>query len=205
VSKIQNVPRSKANGTTGNPKTKSADELSEDNRKSNHVVKMIVKAEKPEEIDLMAPFLDFPVAAIRSPSIRVEANNLIRISVLVRRPVKSEPGMGGIIVRDSIGGEQFQFRTSGPIPSFSRVVLFRKAPASGTFHVTLGLAGFGEAYFDDFRVEVIEEAPLRGSESVDPGLAQGRQPSRTSGAPSLPDPSLPAAASRPVDSRRQQR
>ncbi len=200
-----NVPRSKANGTTGNPKKKSADELSADNANSNHVIKMVVSAENPKDIDLMIPFIDFPVAAIRSPPIPVEANNLIRISVLVRRPVRSEPGLGGIIVRDSIGGEQFQFRSSGAIPAFSRVVLFRKAPASGTFNVTLGLAGFGEAFFDDFRVEVIEAAPVRGSESVDPDLAQRRPSSRTSGSPALPDPSPPAAASLPVDSSRQPR
>ena len=94
-----------------------------------------------EELDTILPkFFDFPVAAIRSPPIPVEANNLIRISVLVKRPYPSAGGLGGIIVRDSIGGEQFQFRTSGPIPSFSRVVLFRKAPADGTFTVMLGLA-----------------------------------------------------------------
>ena len=205
VAEIKNVPRSEANGTTGNPKTKSADELSPDNRRSNHVVKLVVSPEKPGDIDLMVPFFDFPAAAIRSPSIHVEANNLIRISVLVRRPIRSEPGMGGIIVRDSIGGEQFQFRTSGAIPAFSRVVLFRKAPATGTFNVTLGLSGYGEAYFDDFRVEVIEEARLRGSRPIEPEIAQGRQRPRTSGSPALPDPALPAAASRPVDSRRQQR
>ncbi len=200
-----NVPRSQANGTTGNPKKKSADELSADNSNSNHVIKMVVSAENPKDIDLMIPFIDFPVAAIRSPPIPVEANNLIRISVLVRRPVRSEPGVGGIIVRDSIGGEQFQFRSSGAIPAFSRVVLFRKAPASGTFNVTLGLAGFGEAFFDDFRVEVIEAAPVRGSGSVDPGLAQRRPALGTPGSPTLPDPSPPAAASLPLDSSRQPR
>jgi len=199
---VGHTPRSEANGKTGNPKILSADELSLDNSRSNRVVKMVVSSEKPEDLDLMIPFLDFPVAAIRSPSIPVEANNLIRISVLVRRAWPNPAGMGGIIVRDSIGGEQFQFRTSGTIPAFSRVVLFRKAPAAGTFNVTLGLAGYGEAYFDDFRVEVIEEAPVRGSRPVDPGLAGGRQRSRTSGSPALPDPTLPASASRPVDSPR---
>ena len=77
--------------------------------------------------------------------------------MLVKRPYGEPGGLGGIIVRDSIGGEQFQYRTSGPLPSFSRVLLFRKAPADGTFTVTLGLAGYAEAYFDDFRVEVIEQ------------------------------------------------
>ena len=80
----------------------------------------------------MPPFLDFPVAAIRSPPIRVERNNLIRISVLVKRAYPSAPGCGGVIVRDSIGGEQFQFRTSGPIPEYSRVLLFRKARPTAT-------------------------------------------------------------------------
>jgi hypothetical protein len=131
----------------------------------------------------------------------VETNNLIRISVLVKRSYPSAPGMGGIIVRDSIGGEAFQFRTSDPIPGYSRVVLFRKAPAEGTFTVTLGLAGYGEAYFDDFRVEVIEQDDM----SADPRFAQGRRRARSADSPGLPDPSLPAAASRPMDSRRQQR
>jgi len=34
----------------------------------------------------------------------------------------SAPGLGGIIVRDSIGGEQFQFRTSAPIALYSRIL-----------------------------------------------------------------------------------
>ena len=116
-------------------------------------------------------FFDFPVAAVRSPAIKVEAKNLIRISVLVKRPIASTPGMGGIIVRDSIGGEQFQFRTSDAIPSFSRVVLYRKAPVDGSFTVTLGLAGYGEAFFDDFRVELVEadEGQRRSQPRQPPG------------------------------------
>jgi hypothetical protein len=168
----------------------------------NHVIKFTVAPDRAEELDtVLPPVLDFPVAAIRSPEIRVEANNLIRISVLVKRAYKSAPGMGGVIVRDTIGGEQFQFRTSAEIPRFSRVVLFRKAPSNGTFTVTLGLAGYGDAYFDDFRVDVIEEGPS----STGRGLAQGNpRPSQT-GSPALPDPNLPAAASRPADGRSRQR
>ncbi len=66
-----------------------------------------------------------------------------------------------MIVRDSIGGEQFQFRTSEPIPEYKRVLLFRKAPGNGTFTVLLGLAGYGEALFDDLRVEVVEQDDAR--------------------------------------------
>ena len=105
------------------------------------MIKLEVKAEQPEDLDTVQPFLDFPVAAIRSPPIRVERNNLIRISVLAKRMFPSASGAGGVIVRDSIGGEHFQYRTSAPIAEFTRILLFRKAPADGTFTVTLGLAG----------------------------------------------------------------
>ena len=123
----------------------------------DRMIRMSVEPDDKAALDTTAPqFFDFPVAAVRSPAIKVEAKNLIRISVLVKRPIASTPGMGGIIVRDSIGGEQFQFRTSDADPAFSRVVLYRKAPADGSFTVTLGLAGYGEAFFDDFRVELVE-------------------------------------------------
>jgi hypothetical protein len=108
-----------------------------------------------------------------------------------------------VIVRDSIGGEAFQFRSSAPIPDYARVVLFRKAPAHGTFTVTLGLAGYGEAFFDDLRVEVIEEAPRYG----EPDQVQERVARRrVTGAPALPDPRAAAdSAARPPDPRRRQR
>jgi hypothetical protein len=170
----------------------------------NRVIKLTVAPEKPKDLDTaLPPILDFPVAAIRSPEIRAEVNNLIRISVLVKRAYRSPPGLGGVIVRDTIGGEQFQFRTGAEVARFSRVVLFRKAPANGTFSVTLGLAGYGEVYFDDFRVEVIEESPRPAGPQ--PGLARSPRRSQGPASPRLPDPNLPAAAARPNDARRQQR
>jgi hypothetical protein len=172
-----------------------------DGSQEDRMIRMSVEPDDKTALDTTAPqFFDFPVAAIRSPAINVEAKNLIRISVLVKRPIASTPGMGGIIIRDSIGGEQLQFRTSDPIPSFSRVVLYRKAPSDGTFTVTLGLAGYGEAFFDDFRVELIEadQGP------TDPDLA--RRPARRTGSqPSNPEPSLPSANANPDNRSRRRR
>ena len=125
------------------------------------MIKLEVKAETPKNLDSIQPFLDFPVAAIRTPPILVERNNLIRISVLIKRVFPTAAGAGGVIVRDSIGGEQFQFRSAGAIPEYQRLLLFRKAPTNDPFTVTLGLAGYGEAYFDDLRVEVVEQDDAR--------------------------------------------
>jgi len=159
-----------------------------DGNAPDRMIRMNVEPKNKEDLDNNLPFFDFPVAAIRSPAIKVEAKNLIRISVLVKRPIASAPGMGGIIVRDSLGGEQLQFRTSDPIPSFSRVVIYRKAPTDGSLTVTLGLAGYGEAFFDDFRVELVEADEVPGS----PDVAE-LPANRTVRQPAPPDPSLPTA------------
>jgi hypothetical protein len=197
--KIGIVSRTEANGKAVKKGHPSLDQLSPDNYDGNRVVKLKVVPEHDDELDTILPkFFDFPVAAIRSPPIPVQANNLIRISVLVKRPYLSAGGAGGIIVRDSIGGEQFQFRSNAPISSFSRVVLFRKAPADGTMTVTLGLAGYAEVYFDDFRVEVIESGERGG---VNPNIAGRRERTAPGRSPALPDPREPASASRPVDTR----
>ena len=90
-----------------------------------------------------------------------------------------------------------------PIPSFSRVVIYRKAPSDGTFTVTLGLAGYGEAFFDDLRVEFVEagEAP----EEVDTGDIAQEPPRRPIRQPANPDPSLPSTASDPSVPRTRRR
>ena len=156
------VSRKEANGKALAKNKPNRDQLAQTTpTRSEWSSSRLCPRSKTSSIQSCPSFLTFPIAAIRSPPIPVEANNLIRISVLVKRPYASAGGLGGIIVRDSIGGEQFQYRTSGAIAAFSRVVLFRKAPAAGTFTVTLGLAGYAEAYFDDFRVEVIEEGDGR--------------------------------------------
>ena len=194
------VSRKEANGKALAKNKPNRDQLAPDNANSNRVVKLQVVPEKQDELDTILPkFFDFPIAAIRSPPIPVEANNLIRISVLVKRPYASAGGLGGIIVRDSIGGEQFQFRTNVRFRRSRGSFLFRKAPASGTFTVTLGLAGYAEAYFDDFRVEVIEEAGGREDERrIPPDIVQnGRR--QTPASPRPPDPTMPAAASLPTE------
>ncbi len=162
----------------------------------DRMIRMTVEPKNKEELDSNLPYFDFPVAAIRTPPIKVEAKNLIRISVQVKRSFASAAGMGGIIVRDSLGGEQLQYRTSDPIPDFSRLVIYRKAPRDCTFTVTFGLAGYGEAFFDDFRVELVEadEAPAGSDIAQAPGSPTSRQPR-------LPDASLPSTATGPDGAR----
>jgi len=162
------------------------------NSKTNRMINLRVLPRKAEDLEKTLPaFLDFPAAAVRSPSVPVKAGNLIRISVQVKRRLEGTPGAGGIIVRDSIGGEQLQFRTTDPIPQFCRVVLYRKAPADGEVFATFGLAGYGDAWFDDFRIELVEED--RPSSRGGGNLANETRPAPDR-QPPKPDPGLPASA-----------
>jgi hypothetical protein len=122
-------------------------------------------------------FLDFPAAAIRSPAVKVKAGEFFRISVDVERRLPSAPGGGGVLIRDSIGGEALQFTSTEPYPSFTKVVLYRRAPDDGELTVTLGLAGYGGVFFDDFKIERFEDIQLDGGPEV-PEVARLPRPTR---------------------------
>ncbi len=161
-------------------------------RRDRRVLKMRVEPTPPKKIDDLPPFLDLPVAAIRTPAVRVRAGQFLRISVMVKKANPTPPGAGGVIISDSIGGEPLQFRSDHSFPTFKRVVLFRRAPSDGVLTVTLGLAGYGEIYFDDFRAEAIEQ--------YGPAL-----PSDLAGRPRLRHPEYdpsPSTATRPHSATR---
>jgi hypothetical protein len=155
------------------------------------MLKVTVAPADPDARDHMAAFLDHPAAAVQSPPVAVKGRQLVRIRVLVKMPPKRPRGAngkyvrelplgaGGLIVRDSLGGETLQYRTTAALPDWSEVTLLRRVPTDGELTVTLGLAGFGTAYFDDLRIEPLET--LRGE------LAGPRT------APAPPAASLPAA------------
>jgi hypothetical protein len=155
-----------------------------------NVLKLSVAPADPKAIDRVAPFFDQPPAAIRTPPIPVVARQMVRIRVRVRMPRRLPAGTGGLIVRDSIGGELLQYRTTEAVPNWTEVVLYRRVPTDGELTVTLGLAGYGIAYFDDLRIDRLERTqalPGSGDELVDDGGS----------APAPPSAALPASPNRP--------
>ena len=108
------------------------------------------------KLDALPPFVDHPVVAARSPAIKVVARQVYRISVMFKMANQALPGAGGLIVRDSIGGERLQYRTRDAAPNdWYELVYYRWVPADGTMTITLGMAGYGYASFDDLKVEPI--------------------------------------------------
>lgn len=158
-------------------------------------LKLTVEPEDKKKLDEFSPVIDFPVAAVRTPPVQVVAGQFLRISMIVKKPVPNPPGQGGLIIRDSMGGENLQFRRSLSIPKFSKVVFFRRAPANGVMTITLGLAGIGDAYVDDLRIETLATSVAPGGNEV----AGARTPTtRRNGPP-------PATARRPYPGSRMNR
>lgn len=117
------------------------------------MLRLAVRPEEAEGADRIAPYQEHPVAAVRSPAVSLKRHQFVRISVLVRSERWATEG-GGVIVRDSIGGATLQYRQHEAMTEWRRVVLYRRAPADCELTVTLGLASsFGDAYFDDLRIE----------------------------------------------------
>lgn len=110
-------------------------------------------------VDALAPYVDHPIAAVRTPPIKVYEGELIRIAVQIDMPYPTVPGAGGVFVRDSIGGEPLQFRSSMAVPGWQEVVLFRRAPADGEMSVLLGYGGHQYAKFDNFRIQKVVSGP----------------------------------------------
>jgi hypothetical protein len=152
-------------------------------------LKMTVEPTDKRKIDSFSPFFDFPAAAIRTPPIHVTAGQFLRLSVMVQKTNPQDAGKGGIVITDSIGGEALQIRKSAPFPKFTKVTWFRRVPADGVMTVTLGLAAFGDAYFDDLTIETVEgSAPGPADQYAD-------RPVKRTIPGSTPTPP-PAAASR---------
>ncbi len=148
---------------------------------SGRVLRLNVSMSPRARIEEQSVFVDHPVAAVRTHPIKVLPRGMVRIRVKVRMPRSQQPGAGGLVIEDSLGGPALAFRRTDAIPEWSEVILYRRASNEGTMTVTLGLAGDGDLFFDDLRVErLTENGPLnpnriatRDGEAATPAEATG--------------------------------
>ncbi|WP_435009161.1 hypothetical protein P12x_000410 [Tundrisphaera lichenicola] len=128
-----------------------------DKAENGSYLSLSARPRKGLNIDSLPP-ADHAMVAIRSPSVKVGARQVYRISVMAHMKFPTAPGAGGLIVRDSIGGERLQFRTPDALDGdWFEIVYYRRVPVDGTLSVTLGMAGYNSCEFDDLKVEPIVE------------------------------------------------
>lgn len=158
------------------------------------VLRLNVSRRADARIDELASFVDNPVAMVRTHPIRVNPREFLRIRVKVRMPKPQQPGAGGLLIEDSLGGPALAFRSTAAIPEWSEVVLYRRVVDETAMTVKLGLAGDGDVFFDDLRVErLTENAPITADRiAAAPGEATTSQPAQA--APAEPATEQPPVA-----------
>lgn len=105
--------------------------------------------------------------AINSPAVRLQPGTLVRISGWVRVPEPIAASADGALFYDNAGGEPLAVRLRNKL-EWTKIVVYRQVPVSGTLNVTLALTGLGKVYFDDLRMEPLLPAAAPGSEPLRP-------------------------------------
>jgi hypothetical protein len=166
----------------GGPDTANPNKKIKTKGKGQNLV-LIANPQPGTKMDSLVPFVDHPVVGLRSPSVKVRAQEIYRISVMAYSANQTVPGAGGLIIRDSVGGERLQFRTTNALAmDWFEIVYYRRIPADGEFNVTLSMAGYGFAAFDDFKIQAIvgqlTDEEIKLIESKKPKFDPRKQPEK---------------------------
>jgi hypothetical protein len=111
--------------------------------------------------DLKNPpaMLESPPIRFVSPSIMVEAGQIVCIHGWVNVPSPITGSVDGLMIFDSLGGEALADRV-GHSAGWREFALYRIAPQSAAMNVTFALTGLGEAWIDDVYIQVLDVQPV---------------------------------------------
>jgi len=119
-------------------------------------LRLTVTADDPQNPPAM---LEGPPIRFVSPSMPVEAGQIVCIHGWVNVPTPITGSVDGLMIFDSLGGEALAERI-GRTTDWKEFALYRVVPQSGTMNVTFALSGLGEARIDDVYVQVLDASPV---------------------------------------------
>ena len=99
--------------------------------------------------------VETPPVLFTSPSIPVEAGQILCIFGWVQVPSPITGSTDGLLIVDSLSGEALADRI-GETKQWRQFALYRIATQSGAMCVTFALSGIGEARLDDVAIQVLE-------------------------------------------------
>jgi hypothetical protein len=103
--------------------------------------------------------LEMPPIRFVSPSIMLQAGQIVCIHGWVNVPGPITGSVDGLKIFDSLGGEVLA-ECIGRTDGWQEFALYRIAPRSGAINVTIALTGLGEAWLDDVAVQILETPPV---------------------------------------------
>lgn len=135
------------------PSVHTAVDLTPDAAKSGRLgLRLAVKAvdsDKPPAV------VESPPVLFTSPSVQVEAGQIVCIYGWVNVASPITASSDGLLIVDSLGGEMLADRID-QTEGWKQFALYRAAPQSGAICVTFALSGIGEARLDDVAIQVME-------------------------------------------------
>ncbi len=134
------------------PNVQTAVDLAPQSARSGRLgLRMTAAASDPRNPPAVA---ERPPVLLTSPTVNVEAGALVCIHGWVRIPAPIKASTDGLLIVDSLGGEDLADRI-GQTDGWRQFVLYRAAPRSGPMYVTFSLSGLGEAWLDDVAIQVL--------------------------------------------------
>ncbi len=135
------------------PTVQTAVDLAPQARRSGRFgLRLAVMPLKPDDPPAV---IESPPILFTSPSVQVEAGQLVCIHGWVNVPNEITASTDGLLVVDSLSGEALADRI-GKTKGWRQFALYRIAPQSGPMCVTFALSGIGEAWLDDVAIQVLE-------------------------------------------------
>ncbi len=120
------------------------------------------KPEQPPTLVETAPLW------VTSPPVPVETGQVICIHGWVNLPTAPTGSVDGLLIVDSLGGEPLAERI-GQTAGWRELTLFRAAARSESLVVTIALTGLGEAWLDDFSIQLVERGDGPAEQAQQPG------------------------------------
>ena len=100
--------------------------------------------------------IETPPVWITSPPVRIEAGQLICIHGWVNLPSPVAGSVDGLMVVDSLSGDDMAERIVDKTKGWKEFTLYRAARESGMVSVTFRISGLGEVRLDDVTIQAVQ-------------------------------------------------
>ncbi|MCL2005510.1 MAG: hypothetical protein FWG73_05030 [Planctomycetaceae bacterium] len=93
---------------------------------------------------------------VAAPSVPIRMGEMICVHGWVRIPQPLESTVDGLMIFDSLGGEELALRFLQTGGEWREFAFYRNVPMDGDYHVFFALAGIGEVHIDDIRISPVQ-------------------------------------------------
>ena len=93
---------------------------------------------------------------VATPPMTVRMGEMICVNGWIRIPKPLESTVDGLMIFDSLGGEELALRFRHTSGEWREFAFYRNVPADSNYYVSFALNGFGEVHLDDLRVAAVQ-------------------------------------------------